>query len=398
MDDRTLTAALARTRGGWEYGQAIGLDTSTLTEAGRAIVAAAGEQYERDSDQQELDLKVLESQLERRFGGEMAESILAYASELPRVSASNILDEYRLVRRSKIGLDMAAALASGKHDVAEQLIEQYQTLSTEGATLPKLRLTAEDFEDEEGIRIGLMPTTLNDYIGGGLLPGHNVTVYGRPDSGKSMFALNQAAYCLRQGKTVLYVANEEPARDITKRLLSRFLGVDIRTLGESEAMVRAINHAGDNYERWNLLHKAGCSARDIRQVAMRVQPDILIVDQLKNLVSSGAGENRALQLDSLARDVRELGITIGCATISVTQAGQTAEQKEILSMSDIEWSNTGIPGAADLLVGIGVTDEMLPQDKRILSMPKNKINGRHGSLPVWVNPYKTAFLSSPKDK
>lgn len=398
MDDRTLTAALARTRGGWEYGQAIGLDTSTLTEAGRAIVAAAGEQYERDSDQHELDLKVLESQLERRFGGEMAESILAYASELPRVSASNILDEYRLVRRSKIGLEMAAALASGKHDVAEQLIEQYQTLSTEGSTLPKLRLTAEDFEDEEGIRIGLMPTTLNDYIGGGLLPGHNVTVYGRPDSGKSMFALNQAAYCLRQGKTVLYVANEEPARDITKRLMSRFLGVDIRTLGESEAMVRAINQAGEYYERWNLLHKAGCSARDIRQVAMRVQPDILIVDQLKNLVSSGAGENRALQLDSLARDVRELGITIGCATISVTQAGQTAEQKEILSMSDIEWSNTGIPGAADLLVGIGVTDEMLPQDKRILSMPKNKINGRHGSLPVWVNPYKTAFLSSPKEK
>ena len=215
MDDRTLTAALARTRGGWEYGQAIGLDTSTLTEAGRAIVAAAGEQYERDSDQQELDLKVLESQLERRFGGEMAESILAYASELPRVSASNILDEYRLVRRSKIGLDMAAALASGKHDVAEQLIEQYQTLSTEGATLPKLRLTAEDFEDEEGIRIGLMPTTLNDYIGGGLLPGHNVTVYGRPDSGKSMFALNQAAYCLRQGNGPGY--HQAPDESILRR-------------------------------------------------------------------------------------------------------------------------------------------------------------------------------------
>jgi hypothetical protein len=62
-------------------------------------------------------------------------------------------------------------------------------------------------------------------------------------------------------------------------------------------------------------------------------------------------------------------------------------------MNDVEWSNTGIPGAADLMIGIGVDEEYLATNKRMLSIPKNKVNGRHGAFPVWIDPTKTAFLS-----
>ena len=79
--------------------------------------------------------------------------------------------------------------------------------------------------------------------------------------------------------------------------------------------------------------------------------------------------------------------------MSVTQAGESAQNKLVLSMGDVEWSNTGIPGAADLMIGIGLDDEYLSTDKRMLSIPKNKVNGRHGAFPTWINPKRTSFLS-----
>ena len=400
MSDQTLVAAIAGTRKGFDTSVAYGIDLSNLSESGRAIATCAAQQYERDSEQTELDLDVLDSQLARMYGqsSSMAESISSYARTLPDVSPSNILDEYRLVRRAKLSLEIAALMARGAHgEELDEKLKAYSLLSDAStAGDEKLRLSAEDFRQAEGRRMPLMPASLNKFVGGGLLPGHNVTVYGRPDSGKSLFAINQAAFCLANGHRVLYVANEEPATEITKRLLSRLCNIDIAELADDiETIAECIEEAGEFYDNFNLLHKATCTANDIRRVAARVKPNLIIVDQLKNLSTAGTGENRALQLDKLARDVRELGIHCHAATLSVTQAGGSADGKAVLSMTDVEWSTTGIPGAADLMIGIGVNDEMLPANKRTLSVCKNKINGRHGSLPVWVRPERTEFRSSP---
>ncbi len=104
-------------------------------------------------------------------------------------------------------------------------------------------------------------------------------------------------------------------------------------------------------------------------------------------------DNRALQLDKLARQVRELGIELGCVTMSVTQAGESGQNKPVLDLGDVEWSNTGIPGAADLMVGIGVDPNLAADNRRMLSVPKNKVSGKHGAFIVWVDPKKTMFMS-----
>jgi archaellum biogenesis ATPase FlaH len=321
--------------------------------------------------------------------------MLDFLDSLPDdVSSINVIEEHRLLKLATVSTELATRLATGQHDdTTERLLDRYHRLQ-EGLDDDDIqwRLEPDDFEEDSAARIPVWPRSLNRYIGGGVLRGHNITVYGRPDSGKSMWALNQAASSVRKGYKVLYVANEEPAQDITRRLLSRLTGVELRELRDPADIRRAIDHVREDYDRWFLFHKAGATAADIKRIAAKVKPDVIIVDQLKNV--SVDDDNRALQLDKLARCVRELGIATNAVTISVTQAGESGQDKLVLDMGDIEWSNTGIPGAADMLLGIGVNDEYNKKQQRMLSIPKNKVNGRHGAFPVWVEPTQTAFLSS----
>ncbi len=396
IDETALLAAVFNSKEAFDHAQNTGIELADLGDAAQCVYSAVAEQYGRDPDLRKADYATLRSQIVRRYGeGAMANSVLDFVSSFPEDTSSvNVVEEYRLLRVARTATELATALATGQNGSAvDELLEKYKALKdgeSEGKQ-EKYRLTLDDFKSESGQRLGLMPKTLNNYIGGGVLRGHNITVYGRPDSGKSMFAINQAAYACAEGYKVLYIANEEPSQDITKRLLARMARIKIEKLHDPACLQRAFKHVSEAYQNWYLLHKAGVTVKDIRRHAARVNPDFIVVDQLKNVAV--ADDNRALQLDKLARHVRELGIEFNAVTISVTQAGESAQDHLNLRMSDVEWSNTGIPGAADLMIGIGVDDEWQTQGKRMLSLPKNKINGRHGSFPVWVAPEYTAFLS-----
>jgi len=400
IDETNLLAAVCGDRGNYEQIIRIGVSPGDFSDAGRCVFDAAVEQYRRDPELRAIQEDVLRNQVVRRFGrGSMADSVMDFVAGFPReVSAINVLEEYRLLRLGRTSTTLATLLATGQHgDETQSLLAKYQILlEGSGGAEEKTRLTAEDFEDEDGARVPLSPPLLNTFIGGGVLRGHNITVYGRPDSGKSLFALNQAAVACKNGFRVLYVANEEPAHDITLRLLARLACVDVMKLRNRDVIIQALDKAGKAYDNWNLLHRAGCTARDISQAAARIRPDIIVVDQLKNL--SCSADNRALQLDVLARQVREIGIEHNAVTMSVTQAGDSASGKLVLEMNDVEWSNTGIPGAADLMIGVGLNDEFLAEDKRYLSIPKNKVNGKHGGLHVWIDPQRTAVLSKRRVK
>ena len=392
MENNNLLAVVLNDRRAYDSLVQLGFAGLELSDAARMVYECASEQYQRDESLEAVDRTVLRAQIERRYGaGSMADSVVSFASNLPAVaSVKNISEEYRLLRLRSTATQLAARLAAGDHsDETREAIQRYAALTSGEATEEvKDRLELDDFTDEAGERIKLYPSSINKVISGGVHRGNNITVFGRPNSGKSMFGLNNAACLIMNGYKVLYVANEEPAFDITRRLLSRIAKIEIERLEDRDTLKEAFDRAGAAYRKnWHLMHKAGCTYHDIRRACARVKPDIIIVDQLKNVHIKE--DNRALQLDKLARQVRELGIEFEAVTISVTQAGESAEGKLVLGMSDVEWSNTGIPGAADLMIGLGVNDEFDAQDKRMISIPKNKLKNWHGAFPVWIKPELT---------
>lgn len=400
MDESLLLAAILGSRQTYEHAIRLGVEAGDFSEAARSLFTAACEQYQRDGTLAAIAEPVLVSQMQRRYGkSDMADSILAYYRDLPTdISSINITEEFRLVRLARCSTLLATRLATGLHDAeTDALLLRYRTLITGDTNNDQraYRLTADDFRHDFSHRIPLFPAFLNAYIGGGVLRGHNLVVYGRPDSGKSLFAINQAAMSCASGYKVLYVANEEPPQDITRRLLSRLTGQNIQDFRSAESITSTLQQEklAPVYRRWHLLHEAGASTRTVREAAGSIRPDLIIIDQLKNLRATD--DNRALQLDKLAREVREIGIEHKAVTISITQAGDSASNKAVLSMNDVEWSNTGIPGAADLMIGVGVTEELEGMGQRMLSIPKNKINGKHGSIKVWVDKDRSRISSKP---
>jgi len=122
------------------------------------------------------------------------------------------------------------------------------------------------------------------------------------------------------------------------------------------------------------------TVQEIEKYIRKVEPDVLIVDQMRNLESSDT--NRVLQLDAVARNLRNLGKKYNLYNFSLTQAGDSADNKLYLEMGDVDFSNTGVPGAADCMIGVGANREFLANGFRMLSFPKNKIG--HTKEPVRV--------------
>lgn len=396
--DILICAAVYADRSAYETLSRIGFTPLDFPEGARCVIESVAEQYERDPALQSASHDTLRSQVVRRFGvGTMSDGVMDFVGQLPdNVSTVNVLEEYRLLRLARCSTELATLLASGDHgEATEEALAVYkQLVAGEKSEEVIDRLSFEDFEDDNALRLPIYPASLNAYVGGGLLRGHTMILYGRPNSGKSLFALNLAACAIRDGRKVVYVANEEPDFTLTRRLLARLTGASMESLCDSESLRHAFRTAKEWYKNWYLYYKPGVTIRDIRRYVARVNPDYIIVDQLKNV--STRDDHRALQLDFLAQQVREIGIEFKAVTISVTQAGDSAEQKLVLAMNDVEWSNTGIPGAADLMVGIGVNDQILTSGKRILSICKNKANGKHGSFPVWMDSRTTKITSQIK--
>ena len=394
LEDNVVSAILAD-RAAYDALAGV-LDSGEFSEWGRLVVRAAAGYYEADPAATSVDGELLRSALGRTIPNpKHLDSCLRYVQELPpHASGPNVAREYRLLRRHNVGLRLAALLATGDHRGAESLLDLYTDLGRdEGARGDKLDVTElEQAVDLKGA-IKLIPARLNEETKGRLMRGHHIIVFARPEAGKSSFAINMACGFLKQGLRVMHAENEDPLRDVQLRYLARLAGVTIDSLYEPGAIPRAVSDAGPAYGRLAVVELASGRLSELEGLARRGAPDVLVVNQLRNLKAGTAGGNRALELDEIARALRDLGKRHNCVVVSITQAGDSAEGKQVLSMGDIDWSNTGIQAAADLLVGIGSTDELDRQGKRWVTLCKNKLAGKHASFPVKVD-FETGRWSS----
>jgi KaiC/GvpD/RAD55 family RecA-like ATPase len=291
------------------------------------------------------------------------------------------------------GLDLSLQLrwepASTTTRRSRGLIEKYQELGREGTT-EKDRPDLDDLlaANADGVRMRLYPAGVNRACRGGALPGHNITVFARPEAGKTLLAINIAAGFLRDGRRVLYTGNEEPIDDLVRRTLARLSGVPLSRIYESnDALRQAYRKAGDLYDRFYPKQTVSGRLSEVEALVRKYKPDVVIIDQLRNLTSGGES-NKTLDLDKIAQGIRDLAKREQIVTVGLTQAGDSADQKLKLGMGDIEWSNTGIPAAADLMIGMGVNDKWDANNRRMINLPKNKIGGQHVSFPVFIDSEK----------
>ncbi|MHC4708261.1 MAG: DnaB-like helicase C-terminal domain-containing protein [Planctomycetota bacterium] len=402
MDEQQIVAAILSDRKA--YDRLSGkLDLDSFGEMGRLVVQAALDYYRVDPQSPRVDRAVLASKVRRMFPSEKhVRSVLDYVAALPgEVSVANIVEEYRLLQRHNTGLQLAARLGSGQHDdYTDKLWSEYGDLAVDEEATANERLSYQELAETTGAGAArLVPTRLNEAVAGGVNRGHNIVVFGRPESGKTAFAINLSWGFLRQKLRVLYTGNEEPISDLLKRILSRFSNISVGEIQRSKRALKQAMQIAEDKGYNGLIAKELVTGKiaELEGLVKRYKPDVLVVDQLKNLKTPGQG-NRALELDTVAREVRRLGKAYDMVTLSVTQAGESAEQKLVLGMTDIDFSNTGIPGAADLLIGVGVDNAYDISDRRFINISKNKISGKHDRFVLFIDKQHSKFTNQPRRK
>jgi archaellum biogenesis ATPase FlaH len=305
------------------------------------------------------------------------------------VSAVNIADLVVATKAKHIGNQLAAALIDNKNpEKITTLLGEYNSLTD----------VAEEEEDEEynsvsvadvvkdatdtSMQIKLLPNELNRITKGKTKRGHHIVVFARPETGKTALTLTLTRGFAAQGLTGIIFGNEEPVRDTILRAICCFTGMTEEEILADPAKAQALlDKRGWKNVRFIPLNPG--TPREISRYVERYKPDFIIVDQIRNLYVGA--ETRVNQLEMAATAMRNIGKKYDCLVVSVTQAGDSADNKLFLEMGDIDFSNTGIPATADLMLGMGVNKSYDEQGLRGMSTPKNKIGGVHGSFTVKIN-------------
>jgi DnaB-like helicase C terminal domain len=311
------------------------------------------------------------------------------------VSVPNLLYDIRQQRKRKIGDKLAGLFANrAEGNDVQELIQQYQELDRE----PE-RSESDNSEVFQGYSVqdllakhfsagGTIPIGTERMViacDGGARPGHHILVYGRPELGKTLLSIELVSGPARAGHCCVHFGNEEPMPDTIIRYLMRLTGWQKGKIQDDpEGAERVAFSRG--YGNIIGVPVSPGSFSQFRRILDKYKPSIVVLDQLRNIdVGEGEG-NRVQALEKAAIGARNLAKQTGTIVISVTQAGDSAEGKPFLGLSDIDSSKTGIPGAIDLAIGIGATEEYKRAGIRGISLPKNKLGGKH---ETWLTRFNT---------
>ena len=371
-----------------------GLD-KTFSPKGSLVFNTIKDYYDADPNATRVDVEVLKHDLlKNKKHGEMLVEVVAGVDEDDTLSPANwrrVLVEGRV---EDINERIATQLLdpTANQGGIDTLIQQRQEILHSGDEPEKKELYngigAEVLlgRIDGTLKVPLAPNALNNHLGGGVHRPSHIVVFARPDVGKTTFVLNQIVAFTQQGLRCLYYGNEDAPQVVLFRTLQAYTGASEKQIRGNPT--RANEMAKEKgYDLSTFYFSEAGSLGEAESIATDVRADVIILDQLRNL-SSSVRDNRVLELEGLARGAREMAKRRNAVVMSVTQAGDSAENKLLLSMGDIDWSNTGIQGTADLILGIGANEDYRKQGVRMVVPCKNKINGIKDGLMIRINEAK----------
>jgi hypothetical protein len=273
----------------------------------------------------------------------------------------------------------------------------YRTLYDEGLQAADESMRTEVFKGakvkdfsntfEQGNRIKLLPASLNAIFGGGIIPGNHVLFYATPNMGKTATAITEAFAVAYQGLKVVYCGNEDPAPSYMMRLKSRFSGMteEEMLLDPDAADAKADKNGWDNLV---FTHMPSGTLQELHALVLKEEATVVILDQLHNM-RMGEGKGKSLEgtqlLTQLAYEHRMFLSKRGIAGISFTQADDKAIGKLLLDLKNVYYSNIGVQGQTDVMIGIGCNAEYEAMGRRVFNVTKNKVTGEHTHVVVQLH-------------
>ena len=359
--------------------------------------------YDRDSKAERVNTELLVDLISASVQNEKhVERFKEFVEEAlaTDISAANVKEVVLQAKKQEMGNELAIAIVNGKeHDT---LLKKYNEIMdfTDLDELLEKGVEVYDasslddlieHETDPASKLQVYPLAINERLDGGMQGSDHLTLIARPEMGKTGLILTMANGFARQGAVGIVFNNEERVTRLRLRALSCATGM---TATEIRANPQAAKDIAEQMGYHNIIFVSMSpgTPRQIEAFVERYKAKWFIVDQLRHLAVKS--DTRTNQLEEAANAMRNIAKRYDAIAITVTQAGDSAQGKAVLDMGDVDSSNTGIPGACDVLLGIGGTDQQVAQGIRTLSLSKNKIGGVHDSFPVRFNPRISKFVSS----
>lgn len=375
------------------------LSHDDVTPEGAIILKHVRQFYAKDPQANKADLAAIRARVHRGLTNPKHQELFDIVFQQIKdtdVSAVNVVDDVIAAKREAAEMALAEAIHAKDRGRIDQLMDKLGSLhiddELQGAVHEEYQgLDAagliDTFDKNHLIRVA--PRSLNRRLNGGVLRGHHIVIVAYPETGKTALVLTMATGFVAQGLKVLYVGNEDPTKAIVRRFVSCVTGWREDMINaDPDGAVAAAKAKG--YDNAVFVGLSGGSLHDIRALCSKHNPDILIVDQIRNL--SVQAENRTNQLEAVARGMRNLAREFDLVSISVTQGADSARGKLVLDMGDVDGSNVGIPGAADVMVMVGMNPDYDSQDRRMITLAKNKVGGDHSYWPVGIRRELSRFV------
>jgi replicative DNA helicase len=215
---------------------------------------------------------------------------------------------------------------------------------------------------------------------GSLRKGDFGFLFARPETGKTTFLASEISFMASQTEQpIIWFNNEEQGEKVNYRVYQSTLGLTpIELERDRESNKRKFKELmGD---RWRLVDDAGITAKRIEHVCKIYQPALIIIDQIDK-IRGFSDDRNDLELTAIYSWGRELAKQFA-PVIGVSQAGNSAEGKRWLTMSDVNGSKTGKQGEADWILGIGKDSDVGLETYRYLYLSKNKLSGDSDTNPA----------------
>lgn len=398
MFDAKIVAACIASRDA--YNRVVAhVDPHEFTPTGQFFWKLVQAWYEGDPKATGIDAGLLRDRAERAAGRNAGMALDWYESLQREAcpSPDNVAWEVLELKRTVKWRELASAMeGEWDRDTINRLVKEHAELMTATSLSKRSAVDwgaeLDDLSTEVGAgkRIRLWPEKLQAKTDGAM-PGTHIVVFGRPESGKSLVAINMVGGWLRDKHKVLYVGNEEGINAIKERIRWNLAGM---TKAEVEKFTDEANARCRNKGWANLhaVHMFPGSGAEIAELVEEIRPTCVVVDQLRNLHAPGSrGGTKAQRLDDVACEVRQVAARFQAVTISVGQAnaGEHGRHKMWLDLDDFDESRTGVPGQADLMIGVGVDPTLDAHNQRALSLPKNKLSGNHEGFIVNIDRYRS---------
>ena len=396
MENRVLAACI-RDRGAYELVRPL-LNDSVLSDTGGIVFGMVDEYYQHDPQAEVVDVDTLKDRVERRYPMKV-DYLHHVLDNLANVSVQNVEKDFIEMRRTALNQNLSEAFMANDDSRINELLAEYNSFNEHVGSQEKQDsvYVNEDLsnlltmtDDENLIRV--YPDSLNERLGGGLPKPCHILIYARPETGKSATCINMASGFVNHGHKTLYICNEDNSKVMLLRFICRLSGM---TLPEVRANPDQAREKAEARGYGNLVY-AGLTPGtldEVEELIKTYEPECVVIDQIRNMTHKN--DNKVERLELIAQGLRDMSNRYEVAMVSVTQAGDSAHNKLILDMGDVDYSNTGIPGAVDAMIGIGMDEASERQGFRFLTPSKNKIGGgNHNPVKVKLEPAYSRVTSA----